>query len=364
MIEFHDFSFKYPQSQGPVLEKVNLHIETGCLTLVAGPSGSGKSTLLRCLNGLVPHFTGGEVRGSLEVDGENPVKRTPAGMANKIGFVFQEPEVQFVFDIVEDEIAFALENQGLGRDEMKTRLDRVCEQIGLNELRHRHIATLSGGEKQKVAIASALILQPKILVLDEPTSQLDPTEAESILSFVTSLKDQLGLTIVIAEHRLERLLRHTDRMIYLAGNGDVKEGTPQEMLSRMKNVPPIIQISSKFNLSPLPIIPETFPEYKIRQPDPQILPPNEAIGSTSLQVEGLTVRYDNKAILKDVSLTLHEGEILTLMGPNGSGKTTLLRAILGLVPSTGKRTIGVHDLQFGRSAGHHPIHRLPTPKSQ
>jgi energy-coupling factor transporter ATP-binding protein EcfA2 len=339
MIEFHNFSFQYPRSENPVLREVNLRLEPGCLTLVAGPSGSGKSTLLRCLNGLVPHFTGGQLSGSIDVFGEDPVEVTPSGIADKVGFVFQEPESQFVFDIVEDEIAFALENQGMPRQEMKARLDRIFEQMGLEKFRHRAFASLSGGEKQKVAIASALVLQPKVLVLDEPTSQLDPAGAETILAYIVSLKDQLDLTVVIAEHRLERLLLHTDRMILLAGDGNVTDGTPQEVLSEMSNVPPIVQIGRNLDLSPLPIVPEEFPDFEVLQSKAVKAHPKGMVEPSSLRIENLAVQYNDHPILKGVSLTLRKGEILTLMGLNGAGKTTLLRAILGLVPSTGKRVI-------------------------
>jgi energy-coupling factor transport system ATP-binding protein len=344
MIEFRDFSFQYPQSQCPVLQDVNLQIQPGTLTLVAGPSGSGKSTLLRCLNGLVPHFTGGRIQGSITVDNSSPIQNGPIGMADKVGFVFQEPETQFVFDIVEDEIAFSLENQGMVRSEMKARLDQVCGRMGLEKIRHRSIATLSGGEKQKVAIASALVLQPEILALDEPTSQLDPAGADEMLKYIVSLKESLGLTIIIAEHRLERLLAYTDRMIYLADEGRILEGTPPEILSIMANVPPIIQIARTLNLSPFPVTPEEFPKLQIRESQSKNTSHPIKSGPASLEVKDLKVHYGNQVILNDVSLSLRKGEILILMGSNGAGKTTLLRAIMGLVPSTGTRKIGYQDL--------------------
>ena len=344
MIEFRDFSFQYPQSEQPVLQAVNLQILPGSLTLVAGPSGSGKSTLLRCLNGLVPHFTGGRVQGHLEVGGLDPLKIGPAGMTAKVGFVFQEPESQFVFDNSEDEIAFALENRGMTRTEMKNRLDKIYRQLKLQQLRNREISTLSGGEKQKVAIASALVLKPAILVLDEPTSQLDPVSADDILQYLVSLKQKLGLTIVISEHRLERLLPYTDRMIYLAGDCRVLEGPTREVLSVMENVPPVIQIARKLKISPLPITPEEFPRLRIQKVPLKENPDQKLPHTALLQVQGLKVKYDNQLILKDVSLALRESEILILMGPNGAGKTTLLRATMGLISSDGSRSVGGQDL--------------------
>lgn len=340
MIEFRNFSFQYPQSPQPVLRDVDLQIKPGTLTLVAGATGSGKSTLLRCMNGLVPHFTGGTVEGALTVLRQNPIQIGPAGMAGKVGFVFQEPESQFVFDIVEDEIAFALENMGLKRAEMKARLNRVCARMGLESFRHRAISTLSGGEKQKVALAGALVLEPEILILDEPTSQLDPAGADDILRFIVSLKEKLGLTVIIAEHRLERLLPYTDRMIHLTGKGLVQEGLPREILTNMSNVPPIIQIARTLNLSPLPTTPEEFPEFRVGSPE--IESPSHTVTPKPalLQVGQMLVKINGQSILNGVSLSLLKGDILALMGPNGAGKTTLLRAIMGLIPSEGSRFIG------------------------
>jgi energy-coupling factor transport system ATP-binding protein len=195
---------------------VTLDIPDGAFVLVVGPSGAGKSTLLRCLNGLVPHFTGGTVQGEIIVGDHYPLKEGPQTLSRVVGFVFQDPEAQFVMDRVEDEIAFALENAAVPPTEMRLRVEEVLQLLDLAPLRARQLDTLSGGEKQKVAIAAALALRPRILALDEPTSQLDPQSAEDVLQALVRLNRDLGLTIVLAEHRLERVLPYVDRLIYLS----------------------------------------------------------------------------------------------------------------------------------------------------
>ncbi|MGD2178216.1 MAG: ABC transporter ATP-binding protein, partial [Anaerolineae bacterium] len=215
-IHFDHLTYAYPGASDPALQDVTLSIQEGEFVLVAGASGAGKSTLLRCLNGLVPHFTGGTVGGRVCVAGHNPVDEGPHRFSQVIGFVFQDPEAQFVVDRVEDEIAFALENAAVPPAEMRLRVEEALHLLELAPLRSRRLDTLSGGEKQKVAIAAALALRPRILALDEPTSQLDPQSAEEVLQALVRLNQDLGLTIVLAEHRLERVLPYVDRLIYLS----------------------------------------------------------------------------------------------------------------------------------------------------
>ena len=181
MIRFHDLSFTYPGASQPALRGVSVQIQSGELCLVMGPSGSGKSTFLRCINGLVPHFSGGSLRGSILVNGLDPVKLSPREMSQTVGFVFQDPESQFVVDLVEDEIAFSLENSAVPAAEMEVRIEEALNLLDMTSLRSRRLETLSGGERQRVAIAAALALRPQILVLDEPTSQLDPHGSDEVL---------------------------------------------------------------------------------------------------------------------------------------------------------------------------------------
>ena len=334
MIKLTDLSFQYPGSDAPILNAVNFQIPPGSLTLVAGASGSGKSTLLRCLNGLVPHFTGGRISGSVSVMGLDPIAGGPETMAGQVGFVFQEPEAQFVFDIVEDEIAFSLENTGLTRDEMESRISAVCTFLQLENLRNRSIHQISGGEKQRVAVASALVNRPQVLILDEPTSQLDPRSADELLRYVVSLKKDLGLTVLIAEHRLERLLPFTDLMIHMEEDGHCMFGGPVEVLQKMVQVPPIVSIARKLDIRPLPLSVEAFPKDKLPEFTNAISTSKENNSEKSqpgLAVKNLSISLDDTLVIDDVSFDLHPGEILTLLGPNGAGKTTILRALIGLI---------------------------------
>jgi energy-coupling factor transporter ATP-binding protein EcfA2 len=221
MITFEHVTYTYPEGARPALQDVNLCLPEGMFSLIIGPSGAGKSTLLRCINGLVPHFSGGALQGNIVVFGLDPVQATPQVISHHVGFVFQDPEAQFVMDQVEDEIAFALENAAMPRQEMRVRVEEALDLLDLAALRDRRLDTLSGGERQRVAIAAALALHPQVLVLDEPTSQLDPKSAEDVLHSLARLNSDLGLTIVLVEHRLERVLPFTDHLVYLSETGTV-----------------------------------------------------------------------------------------------------------------------------------------------
>lgn len=348
MIRFNRVSFRYPNTASPVLRDISLTIPPGTLTLLSGASGSGKSTLLRCINGLVPHFTGGTISGQISVFTADPIKDGPETMAATVGFVFQEPEAQFVYDIVEDEIAFALENMGVPRDEMHRRVDSTINSLGLSELQQKAVSALSGGEKQKVAIASALVCQPKVLVLDEPTSQLDPISADDVLQYILTLKHSLNLTIILSEHRLERLLPYTDNILYLTDDHQYIYGAPQEILPQMDQVPPIIEIGKKLNLSLFPLKPETFPNQAIKTHYSGTTNQDTVLPNETLKLSDFCVSIDSQEIIKNVDLTLFQSEIHVLMGHNGAGKTTLLRAIMGLLPHSGGKYLNGEDISANR----------------
>lgn len=348
MIKITDLSYRYPLSTQNVLNQVNLEIHPGTLTLVTGASGSGKSTLLRCINGLVPHFTGGLISGQIHVFGSDPIADGVEVMAGKVGFVFQEPESQFVFDTVEDEIAFSLENIGASRETMEGRIKEVLHMVNLSHLRHKNITEISGGEQQKVAIASALVIQPLVLVLDEPTSQLDPLSADEVLKFIIDLKTRLNLTVLISEHRLERLLPYADLILNLRTDQTILFGKPQEILPKMDQVPPIVEIAQRLGITPLPLTPAAFPKWQAAHLLPvseerQTQPSTEY--KISLSIQNLSTHLGDRQILKDISMEIRHSEILVLMGPNGAGKTTLLRSILKMIPSKGKITLSCEDLE-------------------
>lgn len=336
MIHLEQISFTYPEAPTPALRQIDLHLPEGEFALLVGASGAGKSTLLRCLNGLVPHFSGGSLSGRITVNGLDPVVASPKVMSRHVGFVFQTPEAQFVMDRVEDELAFALENAAMPPQEMRLRVEEVLDLLDLAALRERRLDTLSGGEQQRVVIAAALALRPRLLVLDEPTSQLDPKSAEDVLQALVRLNADLGLTIVLAEHRLERVLPFVDQLIYLpAEAAGAIQGSPEAVLPQIELVPPLVQVAKKLGWSPLPLSIKEGRRHSQRwsppvapQPAPSPPPPTTA---PYLQAEGVQVEYEGRAVVQGVDLQVWPGEIVALMGRNGAGKTTLLKTLVGLV---------------------------------
>lgn len=360
MIEIEGLTFTYPEAHRPALQGVDLALADGAFGLVVGPSGAGKSTLLRLINGLVPHFTGGVVQGQIRVAGLDPVRSTPQVMSRHVGFVFQDPGVQFVADRVEDEIAFALENAAVPRATMRSRVDEVLNLVELAPLRRRPLETLSGGERQRVAIASALALRPQVLVLDEPTSQLDPASAEDVLRALVNLNAEHGLTVVLAEHRLERVLPFADQLIYLPGDrSDVVVGPPRYVLAQMQLVPPVVALGQALNWQPLPLsVDEGQQQARIWQlQNPVPAPTRETVrrqpGTSApfVQVRHLTVAYSGQPVVHALDLDVWPRQITVIMGRNGAGKTTLLRSIVGLIqPAHGQIYVAGRNVAAQRVA--------------
>src|SRR5216683_910302 len=252
LITLEGVGYRYPEAERPALVDVSAAIEPGQVILLRGPSGSGKSTLLRCLNGLVPHSTGGEFSGRVIVCGLDTRTHAPRELGARIGFVFQHPDAQFVLEDVEAELAFGMENLGLAGPLMRKRVEEVIDQVGINHLRRRRIDSLSGGERQRVAIAAALAVHPQALVLDEPTSQLDPQAAEDVLQVVMRLVAELGMTTVIAEHRVERIAPLVDR-IWSLDAGVLKDQSPRTALAEGGARPPVVDLALRAGWSPIPL---------------------------------------------------------------------------------------------------------------
>ncbi|RRR74600.1 MAG: energy-coupling factor ABC transporter ATP-binding protein [Candidatus Viridilinea halotolerans] len=334
MIQIDQLTYCYPDHPTPCLAEIDLTIDAGSFTLIMGPSGSGKSTLLRCLNGLVPHFSGGEIAGRVRVLGEDPLRVGPRVMSRHVGMVFQSPEAQFVLDRVEDEIAFALEHAGLPRAEMRLRVEEVLDLLDLAPLRDRELRTLSGGERQRVAIAAALALRPTILALDEPTSQLDPQSAEDVLQALVRLNSDLGLTVVLVEHRVERVLPFVDQVVVFDAAGHVRSGPPRDILPEVELCPPVVEVARAYGWSPLPLSVKEARRFAAKiTPTPQAAPSANpvATGEPYLRITALEAGYEAKAVLHNLDLNVWPGEIVVLMGRNGVGKSTLLRCIVGLL---------------------------------
>ena len=326
-----ELSFTYPASLSPALHDVSLKIEEGAFVLLAGPSAGGKSTLLRLFNGLVPQFHGGTLRGTMSVGGLDPARTPARRMASIAGMVFQEPEAQAIAETVEDDVAFAMEQQGVPRSEMRRRMEWLLGDLGIEHLRRRRLSTLSGGERQRVAIASVLALQPALLLLDEPTSQLDSEGARSVLAAVESLHATGRMTVLLAEHRLERLLPIVDEVLEVEG-GRVRAMTPRVAAATLRAVPPVCEIGRRFGSDPIPLtVDEGLALFRDRSLVSLPHPAPIAMGKVVLEAQSLSVAYGELMALRDFSLTLREGEIVALVGPNGSGKSTLFRAITGLL---------------------------------
>ncbi len=339
MIRFDHVTLTYPGATAPTLDDVTLHIPDGDLCLVVGPTGSGKSTLLGAVNGLVPHFTGGHLRGRVSVAGRDTADYRPRDLADTVGYVGQTPQNGFVTDTVEDEIAYGMEQLGLARPAMRKRVEETLDLMGIADLRRRPLDDLSGGQQQRVAIAAVLAAQPRVLVLDEPTSSLDPTAAQDVLAAITTLVHEVGLTVLLAEHRLERVMQAADSMIWLPGDGSAEFGGPAQILARASVVPPLAAMARTLGWADVPLsVREARRRVQAAGIQPRPAPgsrPTPASGAEVLRATGVRVRYGMLEAVRSVDLTLTTGTVTALMGRNGAGKSSLLWALQGGVPSFG-----------------------------
>ncbi|MET9042628.1 ATP-binding cassette domain-containing protein [Streptomyces sp. NPDC004362] len=376
MIRFEDVSVWYDGAAEPAVEGVDFEVPEGELTLLVGPSGVGKSTVLGAVSGLVPHFTGGTLRGRVTVAGRDTRTHKPRELADMVGTVGQDPLSHFVTDTVEDELAYGMESLGLAPAVMRRRVEETLDLLGLADLRNRPITTLSGGQQQRVAIGSVLTPHPKALVLDEPTSALDPAAAEEVLAVLQRLVHDLGTTVLLAEHRLERVVQYADRVVLLPGPGARPViGAPAEVMALSPVYPPVVDLGRLAGWSPLPLtvrdarrradaLRERLADASPvdgRDPSPRAASnpgtevpvprrflrrrsvPDAPQAQPAAAVTSLAVRRGAVEALHQVDLTVTAGETVALMGRNGAGKSTLLSALVGLVePARGSvRTGGV-----------------------
>jgi energy-coupling factor transport system ATP-binding protein len=362
VIEFHDVTVTFAGETSPVLAGVDLTIPEGELCLVIGRTGSGKTTLLRAINGLVPHFSGGTLSGRVVVDGRDTRDHRPRDLAEVVGFVGQDPLSGFVTDTVEDELAYGMESLGLPGEVMRKRVEETLDLLGLADLRHRPLTDLSGGQQQRVAIGSVLATHPQVLVLDEPTSALDPLAAEEVLATLQRLVHDLGLTVVLAEHRLERVVQYADRVVLVPGDGQaVVDGAPAEILAGSSIAPPVVELGRVAGWRPLPLSVRDARRRAapLRRQLVDLPAPDHArheSGETVGRVADLVAGYTRLPVLKGVSVTLARGEIVALMGRNGAGKSTLMKTLVGMrTPDSGTVEVGGHapaDLKPARLLRH------------
>jgi energy-coupling factor transporter ATP-binding protein EcfA2 len=381
VITFDGVSIRYGAGQPLVLSQVDLNVDEGELCLVVGSTGSGKSTLLGAINGLVPHFTGGILSGRVSVDGRDTRTHPPRELADLVGVVGQDPRASFVADIVEDELAYTMESLSLPPDVMRRRIEDVLDVLSLADLRDRPVSTLSAGQAQRVAIGAVLTAHPKVLVLDEPTSALDPAAAEEVLAVLQRLVHDNGLTVVLAEHRLERVLHYADSVIWVPGAGaPLVHGDPAEVIAQAPVFPSVVGLGRVSGWHPLPLsvrdarrrssalraslppTPTAAPEPDGDTADATTARSGSASGwrsgtrdtSVAGRTSRLTVRFGDVTALDGVDLQLRRGEVVALMGRNGAGKSSLLASLVGVV----KPTRG--QVRVGGEPGHDPRSLAPA----
>jgi energy-coupling factor transport system ATP-binding protein len=402
MIEIDGLTFKYVGRRRPTLRDVSLRIPTGQSVLVLGPSGCGKSTLALCLNGAIPQAISGDLRGSVRVDGLDTRRASPADLARRVGVVFQDPEAQFCLLDVEDEVAFGLENLAVPRAEMDRRIDDALGAVGLADRRRERIERLSGGQKQRLALACVLAQEPEILVLDEPTAQLDPVGAAEVIALLGRIRARGRHTLVIVEHRLDEIVPLVDRAIVFGADGVLVADGPPRAVIRGHGAwlaeagvwtPQVSALARRLEraglaLDPFPLtVPEAVEALRphagllerlgaesataslangrsngspagpgARQRVPTADPgtvgadnraPAHRQAPPLLEVRGLTYQYPRAPgpVLRDVRCTIEAGELVAVVGANGAGKSTLARLVAGIIrPPAGTIRVGGHDV--------------------
>lgn len=343
VISIKNLSFTYPDADEPAVNNLSLEVEKGQFIVLFGASGSGKSTLLRLLKKEIqPH---GEVLGEILINGQ-PLNNKEE-LANEVGFVFQDPENQVVADDVLHELVFGLENIGLPTGEMRNRLAEMVHYFGAEGLLIRKTSELSGGKKQQINLASVLLMQPDILLLDEPTAQLDPVSAREFLDMLSRLNEEFGMTIILAEHRLEEVFTLADQIIMMEKGRILHKGNPRHVLVKLWNTPfqdYVPSIPSLFlRLNSEGSLPLTVREgrnwiqhYTVTRKQTKFFPEKkeEILGGKEI-----SFYYEKKAelVLDELHFSLKKGEIYALLGGNGSGKSTLLKLLAGIMkPQSGK----------------------------
>ncbi|TEU19260.1 MAG: ABC transporter ATP-binding protein [Anaerolineales bacterium] len=343
-IEFIDVSFTYEGAETLALEDINLKVQPGEVVLLTGPSGAGKTTLCSCLNGLVPHFHNGMLKGQVRVKGRDTKKTRVGVLSSLVGLVFQDPESQLISPTVADEIAFGPENLAVPRDEIIKRVEEGLEVARLEGFEEREPHNLSEGEQQACAIAAIFAMYPEIYVMDEPTSNLDPLGTQHVLSMIVKVAKERGKTLFIAEHKLEEILPLVDRVVIMDRGRIVRDDTVEDTLSKgdIKHVfmrPPLVRLAEKLQLDAQPLTAEQFypaltRKYKLNGLPMDERPMAEKKGKSEpvIEIKGLCHSYDGvNAALNRVDLTICQGELMSILGKNGSGKTTLVKHINGLL---------------------------------
>jgi len=358
-----NLSFKYRTRPELAIEDISFELKPGELLLIAGSSGCGKTTLARCINGLIPRSYRGERKGSVMLNGREVAKLKIAEMAQEVGTLLQDPERQIVASNVFNEIAFGPENLGLPRDEIISRVEQVMQRLNIEYLRQRETFNLSGGEKQKVALAGVLVMNPSIVLLDEPLASLDPASAHEALAVFRGLADE-GRTVILVEHRVEDAISiNPDRLLYM------EEG-------RIKYLGPIQELPKEIDHTQVKL-PAPWVVQRVRAldltPAAPVKPEVKERGEPLVVFEDVDFRYDDEfpLVLQNVNLQIYPGDLIAVLGPNGAGKSTLVKHAIGLLKPTrgrvlvqGQDTRKMSVAQIARVLGYvfqSPTHMLYAP---
>ncbi|OAA92078.1 ABC transporter ATP-binding protein [Clostridium ljungdahlii] len=366
-IEISNLNFTYPLEKHRSLKGINLSLEKNDFLLIAGRSGSGKSTLARAIVGTVPNFYGGTIGGEIKIDGELVNKMSHKERAKKITMVFQDPEKQLVMNKVHREIAFGLENIGADEGVIKRRVYEALQFSGILHLAERDVTSLSGGEKQKVAVASALVYMPSCIILDEPTSQLDPSSAEEMLNLVKKINQELGITVIVIEQRVNRWFDTVDS-IAIMNDGtlelfkDKKDFYDNCNERQYMFMPDYLKFFKKLDFNTMP---QDFKDarvkilsssLKLKEKDKSVFQENDE--AEVLSVKKMGCKYGSKKVLNNLNFNVKKGEFISIMGANGAGKSTLLKCVMGLknyegiIKLYGKDTSKMNIRQIAKHIGY------------
>lgn len=351
-IEIEKLNYTYPGEKGKTLSNINLNVRKGEILLVAGESGSGKSTLAKCITGAVPNFYGGTISGSIKISGKSFREMDSRDMAREITMVFQDPEKQLVMNAVHREVAFGLQNVGIEENRIKRRVWEALEFTNILGLAYRDVSTLSGGQKQKVAIASAVAYLPGCIIFDEPTSQLDPSSAEEIVMLVKKINEELGITVIVIEQRINRWFNIADRATVMREGSIIFAGSREELYGQRDEylkgfLPTGLKFSKGLGISDMPIgfkeIREKISGFDFKGTYGE--GKNKTSNEEAINIKNACCRYGDVDAVKNMGLKVNRGEFLGLLGSNGAGKSTLLKSLMGLVKYTGSIKIEGNEVK-------------------
>ncbi|MBU3203663.1 ABC transporter ATP-binding protein [Clostridium algidicarnis] len=385
-IKLNNLSYKYPNAVNDSLKDINIDIEKGKFVLIIGKSGSGKSTLAKVISGSIPNFYGGRLKGNIEIEGVNCINETGDNHRRNVSMVFQDPEKQLIMNKVHREIAFGLENIGLATSDIQKRLFESLQFCSLLDFYNRDIKTLSGGEKQKVVIASALAMRDECIILDEPTSQLDPSSAEEIINLIKKINEELGVTIIVIEQRMERWMEFSDKVMFMQQGEIDFFGIPEDFLNTnnssfmpsyiealrcmdirespktFKNARIIMekQLGRKIKIAESPNENKEHKEHKESKSKFLLgrLFSNKEKEEGEISIKDLKVNYDDNLVLNNINLNIQKGDFCALIGPNGAGKSTFFKAIMNLIEYKGdirfqnKNIKDINKRDFYKSIGY------------